>query len=244
VYPAIKDRISKLRTAGIKPTIMRVIFLDKALAKYRPLLSLGERAGSSQAVDPENKVAIGARMQVTGLASRPDLNGSTVTVCGNADTATGRWTVRSDLDSSLVQLLPQNMKAVSIAPVVTAPIVADTVTSVYSPPQALLRLTAKQIGDTVNLDSTAFQFTQFRSHLMLVQVAAIGPAYVDCGRLITENNLTGKYIAGEAHSVLVTTLADIGISKKLHVSSIMEVLMLLKSGDEAALDAANSLPPS
>lgn len=79
---------------------------------------------------------------------------------------------------------------------------------------------------------------------MLVQVAAIGPAYVDCGRLITDNNVTGKYIAGEAHSVLVTTLADIGISKKVHVSSIMEVLMLLKSGDEAALDAACSRPPS
>ncbi len=220
---------------------MRVIFLDKALSKYRPLLSLGERAGSSQAVDPENKVAIGARMQVTGLTSRPDLNGSTATVCGNADTATGRWTVRSDLDNSLVQLLPKNMKAVSIAPVVAAPIVADSVTSVYSPPQALLRLTAKQIGDTVNLDSPAFQL---RLHLMLVQVAAIGPAYVDCGRLITDNNVTGEYIASEAHSALVTTLADIGISKKVHVTSIMKVLMLLKSGDEAALDAACSRPSS
>jgi hypothetical protein len=38
VYPAIKGRIAKLREAGIRPTIKRIIFLDKTLSKYRPLL--------------------------------------------------------------------------------------------------------------------------------------------------------------------------------------------------------------
>jgi hypothetical protein len=50
VYPAIKVRVAKLREAGIKPTLKRVVFLDKTLAKYRPLLEPGERAGSLQAV--------------------------------------------------------------------------------------------------------------------------------------------------------------------------------------------------
>ena len=49
-YPAIKARVAKLREAGIKPTLKRVVFLDKTLAKYRPLLEPGERAGSLQAV--------------------------------------------------------------------------------------------------------------------------------------------------------------------------------------------------
>lgn len=38
VYPAIKGRVAKLREAGIRPTIKRIIFLDKTLSKYRPLL--------------------------------------------------------------------------------------------------------------------------------------------------------------------------------------------------------------
>ena len=50
VYPAFKSRIDKLREAGIKPTLKRVVFLDKTLAKYRPLLEPGERAGSLPAV--------------------------------------------------------------------------------------------------------------------------------------------------------------------------------------------------
>jgi hypothetical protein len=50
VYPAIKARIAKLREAGIKPTLKRVVFLDKTLAKYRPLLEPGERAGVLQTV--------------------------------------------------------------------------------------------------------------------------------------------------------------------------------------------------
>ena len=49
-YPAIKARVAKLREAGIKPTLKRIVFLDKTLAKYRPLLEPGERAGSLQAV--------------------------------------------------------------------------------------------------------------------------------------------------------------------------------------------------
>jgi hypothetical protein len=50
VYPAIKARIAKLRESGIKPTLKRVVFIDKTLAKYRPLLEPGERAGSLPAV--------------------------------------------------------------------------------------------------------------------------------------------------------------------------------------------------
>jgi hypothetical protein len=50
VYPAIKARVANLREAGIKPTLKRVVFLDKTLAKYRPLLEPGERASSLPAV--------------------------------------------------------------------------------------------------------------------------------------------------------------------------------------------------
>ncbi len=50
VYPAIKARVNKLREAGIKPTLKRVVFLQKTLSKYRPLLEPSERSGSLQAV--------------------------------------------------------------------------------------------------------------------------------------------------------------------------------------------------
>ena len=50
VYPAIKARVNKLREAGIKPTLKRVVFLQKTLSKYRPLLEPSERNGSLQTV--------------------------------------------------------------------------------------------------------------------------------------------------------------------------------------------------
>ena len=50
VYPAIKARVDKLREAGIKPTLKRVVFLQKTLSKYRPLLEPSERNGSLQVV--------------------------------------------------------------------------------------------------------------------------------------------------------------------------------------------------
>jgi hypothetical protein len=50
VYPAIKARVDKLREAGIKPTLKRVVFLQKTLSKYRPLLEPSERSGSMQSV--------------------------------------------------------------------------------------------------------------------------------------------------------------------------------------------------
>ena len=77
-----------------------------------------------------------------------------------------------------------------------------------------------------------------------MQVAALGPAYGGYRQIIIDNRLTGKYVAGETQDSLAATLADIGISKELHVSSIVEALMLLKSGDEDALAAAASHPPS
>jgi hypothetical protein len=77
-----------------------------------------------------------------------------------------------------------------------------------------------------------------------LQIAAIGPVYADYRKLIIDNNLTGKYIASNSESALATTFADIGISKKLHASCILDVLIQLKSGDEAALAAACCHPPS
>jgi hypothetical protein len=50
IYPAIKARVAKLREAGIKPTLKRVVFIDETLAKYRPLLEPSERNGSLQTV--------------------------------------------------------------------------------------------------------------------------------------------------------------------------------------------------
>ena len=50
VYPVIKARVAKLREAGIKPTLKRVVFLQKTLSKYRPLLEPSERNGSLQTV--------------------------------------------------------------------------------------------------------------------------------------------------------------------------------------------------
>ncbi len=52
VYPAIKARVDKLREAGIRPTLKRVVFLQRMLSKYRPLLEPSERNDSLQAVAP------------------------------------------------------------------------------------------------------------------------------------------------------------------------------------------------
>ena len=77
-----------------------------------------------------------------------------------------------------------------------------------------------------------------------LQVAAIGPVHADYRKLIIDNNLTGKYIASNSESALATTFEDIGISKQLHVSCILDELMQLKSGDKAALTAACCHPPT
>ena len=68
VYPAIKARVDKLRGAGIKPTLKRVVFLQKTLSKYRPLLEPSERNGSMQAVAPDTTPDPLKR----GEPSRPD----------------------------------------------------------------------------------------------------------------------------------------------------------------------------
>ena len=63
VYPAIKARVDKLREAGIRPTLKRVVFLQRTLSKYRPLLEPSERNGSLQAVasntTPDSRTARG-----------------------------------------------------------------------------------------------------------------------------------------------------------------------------------------
>ena len=46
----IRARVAKLRAAGIQPTLKRVVFLQKTLSKYRPLLEPNERNGSLQVV--------------------------------------------------------------------------------------------------------------------------------------------------------------------------------------------------
>ncbi len=46
IYPAINSRVAKLREAGIKPTLKRVVFLDKTLSKYRPLLEQNKKSDS------------------------------------------------------------------------------------------------------------------------------------------------------------------------------------------------------
>ena len=68
VYPAIKARVDKLREVGIKPTLKRVVFLQKTLSKYRPLLEPSERSGSLQAAAPNTTPD---PLQLSEL-SRPD----------------------------------------------------------------------------------------------------------------------------------------------------------------------------
>ena len=82
------------------------------------------------------------------------------------------------------------------------------------------------------------------TYLTLMQVAAIGSAYAGYRQLIIDNGLTGKYIASETDSNLAATLADIGISQKLHASRVFDMIMQLKAGDKATLDATCSLPSS
>ena len=114
VYPFIKQRIAKLREAGIKPTLKRVIFLQQTLSKYQPLLH---------------------------PADRPD-----AAAAGDSNAADGLFS--QDFMTSV-----SAPSAAAAAPAAAARIVTGTVTSVPMPPHAppaLLRLTAKQIGDCVS----------------------------------------------------------------------------------------------
>jgi hypothetical protein len=74
VYPFIKSRIARLREVGIKPTFKRVIFLEKTLSKYRPLLEPGDRPSSLQDVVSGNKVAVvSSNSVVSASAAAPAL---------------------------------------------------------------------------------------------------------------------------------------------------------------------------
>jgi hypothetical protein len=68
VYPAFNLRVAKLREAGIKPTLKRVVFLDRTLSKYRPLLERSERADSLQAVVAQT-MTTNSRLSRDGSAS-------------------------------------------------------------------------------------------------------------------------------------------------------------------------------
>ena len=70
--------------------------------------------------------------------------------------------------------------------------------------------------------------------------ASIGPAYADYRQLFIENSVTGNYSASETQSDLAGALGEVGISKKMHLSHFMDLLMLLKCSDEAAIEAANT----
>ena len=74
---------------------------------------------------------------------------------------------------------------------------------------------------------------------MLLQVAGIGPAYTDYRQLIIDNDFAGNFVARNSESALTCALEEIGVTKKLHVSRIVVVLMQLKSGDEAVLAASS-----
>jgi hypothetical protein len=75
-----------------------------------------------------------------------------------------------------------------------------------------------------------------------LQLAAIGPVHADYRKLTIDNILTGKSIASNIDSALATTFEDMGISKQLHVSCILDEQ--LTSGDKAALTAACCHPPT
>ena len=107
----------------------------------------------------------------------------------------------------------------------------------------LLSLTAVQVGHLVR---RVAQSPDARFHVSrcnsLLQVAGIGPAYTDYRQLIIDNNFAGNFVARNAESALTCALEEIGVTKKLHVSCIVVVLMQLKCGEEAVLAAASSYP--
>ena len=63
--------------------------------------------------------------------------------------------------------------------------------------------------------------------------ASIGPAYADYRQLFIENSVTGNYIASETQSDLAGALGEVGISKKMHLSHFMDLLMLLMYSNAA-----------
>ena len=63
IYPFIKARVTTLRKAGIRPTLKRIIFLQKTLTKYQSLLCADDRQNSdvvainSMGVFPQDFIA-------------------------------------------------------------------------------------------------------------------------------------------------------------------------------------------
>jgi hypothetical protein len=51
MYPFIKECIAKVREAGIKPALKRVIFLQRTLSKYQPLLHPADRPDAAAAAN-------------------------------------------------------------------------------------------------------------------------------------------------------------------------------------------------
>ena len=62
------------------------------------------------AADPVFRV--GAHVIVQGVAARPELNGRTG-VCEALDATSGRWTIRFDVDNTLVKLQPKKLRALA-----------------------------------------------------------------------------------------------------------------------------------
>ncbi len=75
-----------------------------------------------------------------------------------------------------------------------------------------------------------------------LQIACIGPSYTNYHQLFIDNDFAGSFVARNSESALTSALEQIGISKSLHISRIMVLLMQLKSGDATVLETASSQP--
>ncbi len=73
-----------------------------------------------------------------------------------------------------------------------------------------------------------------------LQIACIGPSYTNYHQLFIDNDFAGNFVARNSESALTSALEQIGVSKTLHVSRIMVLLMQLKSGEATVLATASS----
>lgn len=80
----------------------------KAAAQAQP----GAAAKPAPAVAGEKAFRVGAHVIVQGVTARPELNGRTG-VCEALDATSGRWTIRFDVDNTLVKLQPKKLRALA-----------------------------------------------------------------------------------------------------------------------------------
>ena len=80
----------------------------KAAAQAQP----GAAAKPPPAGAGEKAFCVGAHVIVQGVTARPELNGRTG-VCEALDATSGRWTIRFDVDNTLVKLQPKKLRALA-----------------------------------------------------------------------------------------------------------------------------------